>query len=95
MSSTGVAICWRWIISDLAKTLHLPAIRGGVLDLRQSELNSSIESLSLSACWSRKEPVPAAQTEFIAKSFAERESSPKTMSLESSPPSSITDLTWG
>ena len=50
ISSTGVAICCRWIMSDLAKTLHLPAMRGGFFDLRESSLNSSIDSRSLSAC---------------------------------------------
>ena len=32
MSRTGVAICWRWIMSLLAKTLQRPAMRGGFFD---------------------------------------------------------------
>jgi len=82
-------------MSDFANTLHLPAILGGFFDFSASSLNSSIVSLSLSACWSRKEPVPAAQTEFMEKSLTERPFSPKSMSFESSPPISIIVLIWG
>ncbi len=78
-------------MSDFANTLHLPAIVGGFFDLRLSSLNSSIVSLSLSACWSRNEPVPAAHTEFMENSFTPF--SPSIMSFESSPPSSIMVLT--
>jgi hypothetical protein len=68
ISPTGVAICCKWIISLLANTLHRPAMRGGFFDLSESSLNCSMLILSLSACWSRNDPVPAAQTEFMEKS---------------------------
>ena len=97
MSCTGVAICWWWIMSLLAKTLHRPAIRGGSWDFSASSPNSpSMESPSRTACWSRKLPVPAAQMVFIAKS-ASREAAPPAapppfmrISLASSPPISMT-----
>ena len=76
-------------MSDFANTLHRPAILGGFFDCRARLLNSSMVSRNRSACWSRKEPVPAAQTEFIEKSFIARPSSPRTISLESSPPISM------
>ena len=56
-------------MSLLAKTLHRPAIRGGFLDCSASSPNSpSMETPIRLACWSRKEPVPAAQMLFMAKS---------------------------
>ncbi|KJJ83159.1 hypothetical protein OMAG_002969 [Candidatus Omnitrophus magneticus] len=94
MSSMGVAICCRCIMSDLANTLHLPAIRGGALDAAARSLNPSRVSLRRSACWSRNEPVPAAHTAFIEKSFIPFFSS-SMISFESSPPISITVFTWG
>ncbi|MBA7682195.1 hypothetical protein ES703_90542 [subsurface metagenome] len=69
MSQFGVACCCRCIISVFAKTEHRPAIRGTLALCSASCPNSfSISTPSRCACWSRKEPVPAAQTVFKAKS---------------------------
>jgi len=81
-------------MSDLAKTEHLPAMRGGRCDRRARSPNSrSIDRPSRLACWSRNDPVPAAQTVFIEKSSmmprSEDGSSRTRMSLESSPPISM------
>ena len=79
-------------MSVLAKTEHLPAMRGGRFERRANSPNSSMAIPSRLACWSRKDPVPAAQREFIEKSFKIRtpeESSLKRISLESWPPISI------
>ena len=56
-------------MSDLAKTVQRPAIRAGLREARASAANSpSMRMPSRSACWSRNEPVPAAQRAFMAKS---------------------------
>src|SRR5574341_729579 len=55
-------------MSLLAKTLQRPATAGGRLDLRAIAPNSSMERWRRWACWSRKEPVPAAQAVFMEKS---------------------------
>ena len=48
------------------------------------------------ACWSRKEPVPAAHIPFMEKSDSRACPSPESMiSLESSPPISMIDRAWG
>ena len=86
-------------MSDFAKTLHLPAILGGFWDFKAALLNSSMVNPSLDACWSRNEPVPAAQTPFIAKSaisiFLVASLNFNKRSFESSPPISIAVLTSG
>ena len=86
-------------MSDFAKTVHRPAILGVFFDLRAISANSSIVNPSLDACWSRKEPVPAAHRVFMEKSFIRRRlrapSISNMMNLESSPPISTTLPTWG
>ncbi len=86
-------------MSLFANTLHLPATLGGFGDFSASLPNSSIVRLSRVACWSRKEPVPAAHTEFIWKSsiliFLASPSGDSSISFASSPPISITVLTSG
>ena len=99
ISCTGVAICCRWIMSLFANTLQRPAIRGGSFDFSESSPNSfSMEIPMRFACWSRKEPVPAAQRVFSWKSDnleALLSSSSMNISLESSPPISKIVLTSG
>src|SRR5690554_6456916 len=68
ISSALQPICCLCIISDSAKTAHRPAILTGLVDFRDKEPKSSIAIPSLEACLSRKEPVPAAHTVFMAKS---------------------------
>ncbi|GBE01406.1 hypothetical protein BMS3Abin08_00835 [bacterium BMS3Abin08] len=80
-------------MSDFAKTLHLPATLGGFSDFMAISANSSTLNLNLSACWSRNDPVPAAQTEFNEKSLTDSPS--VIISLESSPPISKIVLTSG
>jgi len=85
-------------MSLLAKTLQRPATAGGTFDLRAMAPNSSIVRLSRVACWSRKEPVPAAQAVFMEKSsilVPPPSSCPRTMSLASSPPISMMVLAPG
>jgi len=86
-------------MSDFANTVHRPAILGGLTDFKAISLNSSMVKHSLDACWSRKEPVPAAHRAFMEKSFIRSflfvRSSSNMMSLESSPPMSIMLRTWG
>jgi len=100
ISWTGVAICCRWIMSLFANTLQRPAIRGGFSDFIASSPNSfSMEIPMRLACWSRKEPVPAAHILLRVKSerrlvFSASSSCIK-ISLESSPPISITVFTSG
>ena len=53
--------CWWWMRSLFAKTVHLLAIEGGSAISRAGIFSRSIESLS--ACSSRKSPVPEAQSE--------------------------------
>ena len=56
-------------MSDFANTVQRPATRAGLVDRSaRSGKSVSMDKPSRSACWSRKEPVPAAQTEFIEKS---------------------------
>ena len=82
-------------MSLFANTLQRPAIRGGSTDRRAISPNSfSIATPILLACWSRNEPVPAAQMLFISKSTSPvrpvEVSFSRIMSFESSPPISIT-----
>ena len=72
-------------MSDSMKTVQRSPMGGGVEQPRASSLNSPFMLMpSLSACSSRKEPVPAAQTLFISKSTT----TPffRAMYLESCPP---------
>ena len=57
--------CWAWTRSVLAKTAQREAILGRGSELaRASSASAWIPSrLSRRACWSRKLPVPAAQSE--------------------------------
>ncbi len=72
-------------MSDSMKTVHLSPIGGGVVHPSARSLNSPLMLMpSLSACSSRKEPVPAAQTLFISKSTTTP--SLRAMYLESCPP---------
>ncbi len=81
-------------MSDFAKTVHLPAIRGILAAFSATSLNSSIVNRSLEACCSRKDPVPAAHRAFIEKSFTRSGAFPfpvcsNMISFESSPPISM------
>ncbi len=87
-------------MSVLANTLHRPAIRGGFSDFRDSSPNSfSMETPSRVACWSKKEPVPAAHIVFMEKSATficfVVSSCSMSISFESSPPISIIVLASG
>ena len=99
MSWTGVPTCCRCIISLLAKTLQRPATRGGCSDFKAVSPKSSMETPMRDACWSRKEPVPAAHAPLSAKSATLGRAFPSsflsTMSFESSPPISKIDFTSG
>ncbi len=65
---TSVPTDW-WETTSLSmKTVHLSPRRTGTADPRAIGPKSSIATPSFSACSSRKEPVPAAQTLFISKS---------------------------
>jgi len=69
ISCNVLAICWWWIMSLLANTLHLPAILGGSWIWGTSlQTPSRWETPILLACWSRNDPVPAAHILFISKS---------------------------
>ena len=80
-------------MSDSAKTEQRPAIWAPSFASSASPPNSSTGISSLAAWWSRNEPVPAAQTVFMAKSVTTPSRS--RMSLESCPPISITVRTPG
>ncbi len=81
-------------MSDSMKTVHLSPIGGGAEQPSASSLNSPFMLMpSLSACSSKKEPVPAAQTLFISKSTTTP--SFKAMNLESCPPISNIVSTCG
>ena len=82
-----------WIKSDSAKTPQRPAIRAGFSDFKAVAPNSSIGTFNLCAWWSRKLPVPAAQTVFIAKSVTIP--SRKIIILLSCPPISKIVCTFG
>ncbi len=95
MSGRAAPCCWRWIMSDFAKTVHRPAIRAGSTDCSASSENSSSMAMpSRSACWSRNAPVPAAHNAFMAKSRSRSApvagSRSSDSSLLSCPPISIT-----
>ena len=93
MLSTGWPNCCLCIISDSANTEHRPAILTGLSHFRASAPKSSMGMPSLAAWWSKKEPVPAAQTVFMAKSTTIPSRS--IIILESCPPISIMVFTSG
>ena len=79
-------------MSDLANTEQRPAMRAARAASRASVPNSSMLSFSRSACWSRKAPVPAAQSSLNAWSWRKGVPSgarPTTMYFESWPPISM------
>ena len=94
MSDIGAPTCCRWIMSDLAKTVHRPAMRAGLrLSMAMRANSPSMAMPSRSACWSRKAPVPAAQRAFIEKSssiiWRLPSSQRRERSFESCPPISM------
>jgi hypothetical protein len=68
MSSRRWPACCLWIMSDSANTVQRPAMLVGAVERRAASLSSSIVMPSRLAWESRKLPVPAAQTRFMAKS---------------------------
>ena len=74
-------------MSDSAKTVHLPVMRTGFRLRSARAPKSSMAMPSRAAWWSRKLPVPAAQTVFMPKSATIPSSS--STSLLSCPPISM------
>ena len=66
ISSGEHPFCWAWIMSLLANTEHLPAIRAALPARATISPMSSTATRMRLACWSMNEPVPAAHSPLVS-----------------------------